>query len=105
MPCLQLLNDSLRLVTGDGIVLVIARRAGIVQSHNFAVGSYQRPTRAARIDRRIVLNDRIDRSPVRLSIRSLLGDNAPREGILWITERIAGRIDVQPGTYRTIIPL
>ena len=66
-------------------VLACARRCRIVDPDHLAVGGDQRTTRVSGIDRGVVLEHRIHRRPIALTIGRRLGDDAPGERELGVS--------------------
>ena len=83
---------------------MIAVRSRIVDADDLAISRHQRATGVAGIDRRVVLDHRIDRGPVGLAIGARLGDDAAGQGELRIAQRVAGSVDVQSGAHGAAKP-
>jgi hypothetical protein len=99
-PELQLLDDALGQVGGDGVELGGRRlhgAAGVVHAGHLAVGREQRPAGVARLDVGVVLDGVVDRRrPGEVATRLGLGHDALGERELGVTEGEAGGVDVEP---------
>src|SRR5690606_9882995 len=63
-----------------------------------------RAARVAWVNRRVVLDDVIDRGPIRFAARARLGDDATSQRELGVSEREAGGIDAKPDVDVTLVP-
>jgi hypothetical protein len=92
----QRVDHFQRPFAANGVELVGIEVAGVVDTDDLAFGGDERAAGVAVVDHGVVLDDPVDRRPVGLAVGTPLWRDPQGEGLLGVTQRKPGGVDIQP---------